>query len=256
MPRYRLLIEYDGSALSGWQLQDDDQTVQGVLESAIEKFHGQRCLVYGAGRTDAGVHALGQVAHVDLPKTWDPFVLRNAINGNVRPHRVSVIEAEEVSDEFHARFGATERRYLYRILNRRAPPALELGKVWHVPVDLDVDAMHEAAQHLVGKHDFSTFRASSCQAQSPIKTLDVLNVSRYGEEIEIEARSRSFLHHQVRSMVGTLRLVGEGKWTVRDLKRALDAKNREACGVVAPPTGLYLVSVSYEPLPEVPPQSP
>jgi tRNA pseudouridine38-40 synthase len=256
MPRYKLLIEYDGGALSGWQVQDDQPTVQGVLENAIEKLHGAHCLVYGAGRTDAGVHAFGQVAHVDLPKAWDPFVLRNAINGNVRPHCVSVIEIEEVSDEFHARFSATERRYLYRILNRRAPPALELGKVWHVPVDLDVDAMHEAAQHLVGVHDFTTFRAASCQAQSPVKTLDVLNVSRYGEEIEIEARARSFLHHQVRSMVGTLKQVGEGKWTVRDMKRALDAKNREACGAVAPSTGLYLVSVGYEPLPSEPQQSP
>ena len=250
MPRYKLLIEYDGGALSGWQLQDDQQTVQGVLESAIEKLHGQRCLVYGAGRTDAGVHALGQVAHVDLPRVWDPFVLRNAINGNVRPHRVSVVEAEVVSDDFHARFGATERRYLYRILNRRAPPALDHGKVWYVPVDLDVDAMHEAAQHLVGTHDFSTFRAASCQAQSPVKTLDVLNVSRYGEEIEIEARARSFLHHQVRSMVGSLKQVGDGKWTVRDMKRALEAKDREACGAVAPSAGLYLVGVSYEPLSE------
>lgn len=256
MPRYKLLIEYDGGALSGWQLQDDQPTVQGVLENAIEKLHGQHCLVYGAGRTDAGVHALGQVAHVDLPKVWDPFVLRNAINGNVRPHRVTVIAAEEVDDKFHARFSATERRYLYRILNRRSPPALEHGKVWHVPVDLDVDAMHEAAQYLVGTHDFSTFRAASCQAQSPLKTLDVLNVFRYGEEIEIEARARSFLHHQVRSMVGTLKQVGEGKWTVQDMKRALDAKNREACGTVAPSTGLYLVSVGFEPLPAEPPQSP
>ena len=256
MPRYKLLIEYDGGALSGWQLQDDQQTVQGVLEQAIEKLHGQHCLVYGAGRTDAGVHALGQVAHVDLPKAWDSFVLRNAINGNVRPHRVSVIEAEEVPDDFHARFGATERHYLYRILNRRAPPALDHGKVWHVPVDLQVDAMHEAAQHLVGMHDFSTFRAASCQAQSPVKTLDVLSVSRYGEEIEVEARARSFLHHQVRSMVGSLKQVGDGKWTVRDMKRALDAKNREACGAVAPSTGLYLVGVSYEPLDEERPQSP
>ncbi len=255
MPRYKLLIEYDGGALAGWQMQEDLPTVQGVLEAAIKKLHGQHCLVYGAGRTDAGVHALGQVAHVDLPKSWDPFVLRNAINGNVRPHRVSVIEVEEVPDEFHARFGATERRYLYRILNRRAPPALDYGKVWHVPVDLDVEAMHAAAQLLVGKHDFSTFRAASCQAQSPVKTLDALNVSRYGDEIEIEARARSFLHHQVRSMVGSLKQVGDGKWMVRDMKRALDARNREACGAVAPPTGLYLVGVSYGPLPEVPQQS-
>jgi tRNA pseudouridine38-40 synthase len=245
MPRYRLLIEYDGTDLAGWQLQDVQPTVQGILEAAVEKLHGQHCLVYGAGRTDAGVHALGQVAHVDLPKSWDPFVLRNAINGNVRPYKVSVIEAEEVSEDFHARFGARERRYLYRIQNRRAPPALDYGKVWHIPQPLDVDAMHEAAQVLVGKHDFTTFRSASCQAQSPVKTLDELKVSRFGEEIEIEAVARSFLHNQVRSMVGTLKQVGESKWTWRDVKKALEAKDRAACGVVAPPQGLYLVSVNY-----------
>jgi tRNA pseudouridine38-40 synthase len=245
MPRYRLLIEYDGSDLAGWQLQETHPTVQGILEAAVEKLHGQHCLVYGAGRTDAGVHALGQVAHVDLPKSWDTFVLRNAINGNVRPHKVAVIEAEEVTDDFHARFGAMERRYLYRIMNRRAPPALDHGKVWHVPAPLDVDKMHEAAQVLVGKHDFTTFRSASCQAQSPVKTLDVLKVSRFGDDIEIEAVARSFLHNQVRSMVGTLKQVGEDKWTLWDVKKALEAKNRAACGVVAPPQGLYLVSVNY-----------
>jgi tRNA pseudouridine38-40 synthase len=247
MPRYRLLIEYDGAEFAGWQLQDTLPTVQGILEQVIEKLHGAHCLVYGAGRTDAGVHALGQVAHVDLPKTWDTFVLRNAINGNVRPYKVSVIEAEEVGEDFHARFKATERRYLYRILNRRAPPALDHGKVWHVPAPLDVDAMHDAAQVLVGKHDFSTFRAASCQAQSPVKTLDVLKVSRYGEDIEVEAVARSFLHNQVRSMVGTLKQVGDGKWSARDVQKALAAKDRAACGVVAPPQGLYLVSVGYTP---------
>jgi tRNA pseudouridine38-40 synthase len=250
MPRYRLLIEYDGTELAGWQLQDTLPTVQGVLEQAVEKLHSQHCLVYGAGRTDAGVHALGQVAHVDLPKSWDPFVLCNAINGNVRPYRVSVIEAEEVSEDFHARFSATERRYLYRILNRRAPSALDHGKVWHVPAPLDVDAMHEAAQVLVGKHDFSTFRAASCQAKSPVKTLDLFKVSRYGDEIEIEAIARSFLHNQVRSMVGTLKQVGEGRWNWRDVQKALAAKDRAACGVVAPPQGLYLVAVGYAPQPD------
>jgi tRNA pseudouridine38-40 synthase len=245
MPRYKLLIEYDGTGFAGWQLQDILPTVQGVLESAVAKLNGQRCLVYGAGRTDAGVHALAQVAHVDLPKQWDPFVLCNAINGNVRPHRVSVVEAEEVAENFHARFSATERRYLYRIQNRRAPPALDHGKVWHVPAPLDSDAMHNAAQVLVGKHDFSTFRAASCQALSPVKTLELLKVSRFGDEIEIEAVARSFLHNQVRSMVGTLKQVGDGKWTARDLQKALAAKDRAACGVVAPPQGLYLVSVGY-----------
>jgi tRNA pseudouridine38-40 synthase len=245
MPRYRLLIEYDGSDFAGWQMQDVLPTVQGILEKAIEQLHGRRCLVYGAGRTDAGVHAMGQVAHVDLPKTWDPFVLRNAINGNVRPHRVSVVEIENVDDRFHARFGATQRRYLYRILNRRAPPALDQGKVWHVPTPLDEAAMHEAAQVLVGHHDFSTFRSANCQALSALKTLDVFKVSRFGEDIEIEAVARSFLHNQVRSMVGTLKLVGEGKWRLPDVQKALAAKNRSACGVVAPPQGLYLVNVGY-----------
>lgn len=245
MPRYRLLIEYDGTDLAGWQLQDTLPTVQGVIEKAIENIHEVQCRIFGAGRTDAGVHALGQVAHVDLPRAWDPFVLRNALNGNMRPHRVSVIEVEEVPDTFHARFSATERRYLYRILNRRAPAALDNGKVWHVAVPLDSDAMHEAAQTLVGTHDFTTFRASNCQALSPVKTLDLLKVSRFGEEIEIETASRSFLHNQVRSMVGTLKLVGEGKWSARDVEKALTKKDRTACGVVAPPFGLYLVSVGY-----------
>jgi tRNA pseudouridine38-40 synthase len=245
MPRYRLTIEYDGSGFLGWQTQLHGITVQGVLETAIAHIHGSKCIVYGAGRTDTGVHALAQVAHVDLPKEWDPFVLRNAINGNVRPHRVSVVGAEPVDDKFHARFSATRRRYLYRILNRRSPPAIDFGKVWWVATELNSDAMHEAAQHLVGTHDFTTFRAADCQAKSPVKTVDVVNVSRYGEEIEIVAEARSFLHHQVRSIVGSLKHVGESKWQPHDIKRALDARNRSACGAVAPPTGLFLVSVSY-----------
>lgn len=245
MPRYKLTIEYDGTAFAGWQIQESQPSIQGVLEAAIRQIHGVNCTVQGAGRTDAGVHALAQIAHVDLPKAWDPFVLRNAINGNMRGHRIAVLIAEEAPETFHARFSATERRYLYRILNRRSPPALDWNKVWHVPVELDAGAMHDAAQVLVGKHDFSTFRAASCQAQSPVKTLDVLKVSRFGEEIEVEAQARSFLHHQVRSMVGTLKQVGEGKWNARDVERALKARDRSACGPVAPPDGLYLVSVSY-----------
>jgi tRNA pseudouridine38-40 synthase len=246
MPRYRLTIEYDGTDFFGWQMQAEHVTVQGVLEQALERIHSRHIPVQGAGRTDTGVHALEQVAHVDLPKSWDPFVLRNAINGNVRQHRVTVLEAREVGEDFHARFSATRRSYLYRILNRRAPPALDVGRVWHVPVDLDAEAMHEAAQHLVGKHDFTTFRAADCQAQSPVKTLDRFDVARYGEDIEIRAEARSFLHHQVRSMVGSLKFVGEGKWPAIKMKKALDAKDRAACGVVAPPQGLYLVSVGYE----------
>ncbi len=245
MPRYKLTIEYDGTGFLGWQVQDDAATVQGELEKAIAHIHGVHCLVYGAGRTDTGVHALGQVAHVDLPKQWDPFVLRNAINGNVRPHRVSVLNTERVDESFHARFSATQRSYLYRILNRRAPPALDHGKVWWVAPELNSNAMHEAAQYLVGNHDFTTFRAADCQAKSPLKTIDVLSVSRYGDEIEIRAEARSFLHHQVRSIVGSLKHVGEGKWQPRWIKKILDAKDRSVCGAVAPPQGLYLVDVKY-----------
>ncbi|MDE2444761.1 MAG: tRNA pseudouridine(38-40) synthase TruA [Alphaproteobacteria bacterium] len=245
MPRYRLTIEYDGTGFLGWQAQPQANTVQGVLEAAIIKLHGAHFNVQCAGRTDTGVHALAQVAHVDLPRVWDVFELVNAINGNVRPHLVSVIAAEEVSEDFHARFSATGRDYLFRILNRRAPPTIDKNKVWHIPVQLDQDAMHEAAQYLLGMHDFTTFRAAECQSKSPIKTLDRLDVSRYGDEIEIVAEARSFLHHQVRSMAGSLRMVGEGKWKPIDVKRALDAKNRAACGPVAPPSGLYLVAVRY-----------
>jgi tRNA pseudouridine38-40 synthase len=245
MPRYKIIIEYDGSPFTGWQSQAGGTSVQDVLEHAVAIINGAPSMVYGAGRTDAGVHALGQVAHVDLAKQWDPFKLRNALNGNLRPHPVSVLEAVEVDENFHARFSAARRFYLYRILNRRSPPALDKGKVWWLPVDLDSDAMHEAAQHLVGKHDFTTFRAAACQAKSPIKTLDRLEVARYGELIEIRTDARSFLHNQVRSMVGSLRLVGEGKWRARDLKHALDAQDRAACGPVAPPEGLYLLNVGY-----------
>ena len=245
MPRYRLTIEYDGTGFLGWQYQDHGHTVQGVLEAAIIKLHGSYFNIQCAGRTDSGVHALAQVAHVDLPRSWDTFELVNAINGNVRPHLVSVLAAEEVTTEFHARFSATGRDYLFRILNRRAPPTIDKNKAWHIPVKLDTQAMHEAAQLLLGQHDFTTFRAAECQANSPVKTLDRFDVSRYGDEIEIIAEARSFLHHQVRSMAGSLRLVGEGKWTPQDLKRALDAKDRAACGPVAPPSGLYLVNVRY-----------
>jgi len=245
MPRYKLTIEYDGTPFSGWQIQAQQASVQGVLEQALARICGTAVMVHGAGRTDAGVHATGQVAHVDLEKEWSTFELRNAINGNVRPHPVSVLEAEKVDENFHARFSATRRHYLYRILNRRAPPALERGHVWWLPVDLDADAMHEAAQVLVGWHDFTTFRSAACQAKSPEKTLDRLDVMRFDDTIEIRAEARSFLHHQVRSMVGSLRLVGDGKWRARELKRALDAKDRTACGPMAPPDGLYLLRVDY-----------
>jgi tRNA pseudouridine38-40 synthase len=246
MPRYRLDIEYDGAPFTGWQSQAGGTSVQDVLEKAAAIINGAPAMVYGAGRTDAGVHALGQVAHVHLAKAWDPFKLRNALNGNLRGHPVSVLAVAEVPEDFHARFSAARRYYLYRILNRRSPPALDKGKVWWLPVELDAEAMHEAAQHLVGKHDFTTFRAAQCQAATPVKTLDRFEVARYGELIEIRADARSFLHNQVRSMVGSLRLVGEGKWGPRAIKKALEARDRAACGPVAPPEGLYLLRVGYE----------
>ena len=245
MPRYKLTIEYDGQNFLGWQAQPNGQTVQNVLENALALLHGEPLVLQAAGRTDTGVHALGQVAHFDSPKEWDPFILCNAINGNVRPHAVSVISAEQVSQDFQARFSAIGRRYLYRILNRRAPPTIDRGKVWHVPKTLNVDAMHEAAQHLVGKHDFTTFRAAECQAKSPIKTLDRLDVMRFDEMVEIRAEARSFLHHQVRSMVGSLVQVGTGKWHPLEMRRALEAVDRSRCGPVCPPDGLYLVEVLY-----------
>ena len=243
--RYRLTLEYDGTPFVGWQRQDNGPSVQGALEAAIEKLSGERVTVTGAGRTDAGVHALGQVAHFDLAKTFEPGKIRDALNYHLRPDPVSVLEAAEADGQFHARFSATARRYLFRILNRRSPPALEAGKVWHVSPKLDAEAMHAAAQFLVGQHDFTTFRAAECQAQSPVKTLDRLDVSQRGEEIHIEASARSFLHHQIRSFAGTLKLVGEGKWQPREVKKALDARDRAACGPVAPPEGLYLVRVDY-----------
>jgi len=245
MPRYRLTLEYDGAPFVGWQRQDNGPSVQGALEDAIEKLSGERVTVTGSGRTDAGVHALGQVAHFDLVKQFEPGKVRDALNYYLRPNPVVVLESDVADSEFHARFSARARHYLFRILNRRSPPALETGKVWHVSPKLDAEAMHAAAQMLVGQHDFTTFRAAECQAQSPVKTLDRLDVSRRADEIHIEASARSFLHHQIRSFAGTLKLVGEGKWTPRDVADALAAKDRARCGPVAPPDGLYLVRVDY-----------
>jgi tRNA pseudouridine38-40 synthase len=245
MPRYKLTIEYDGTPFVGWQVQGNGTSVQGVLTEAIAAFAGERVTVHGAGRTDAGVHALGQVAHVDLAKDWDIKNVRDAINFHLRPQPIAVLKAEQVAADFDARFSATKRHYLYRISNRRADLTLEQYRVWRVPRPLDVAAMHAAAQKLVGKHDFTTFRSSECQARSPVKTLDRLDVTLDGEEVRIDASARSFLHNQVRSMVGSLVHVGEGKWSVDALAAALAARDRAACGQVAPPQGLYLVRVEY-----------
>jgi tRNA pseudouridine38-40 synthase len=245
MPRYRLTLEYDGAPFVGWQRQENGPSVQAAVEDAIAGFCGERVTVHAAGRTDAGVHALGQVAHFDIDKDAEPDTVRDALNAHLRPSPVAVLEAERAAEDFHARFSAVERRYLYRILNRRAPPVLERGRVWHVGAPLDAAAMHEAAQALVGRHDFSTFRASECQADSPVKTLDQLDVSRVGEEIHVTARARSFLHHQVRNMAGTIKFVGEGKWRRSDVETALAARDRAKGGPTAPAEGLYLVGVRY-----------
>ena len=245
MPRYKLTIEYDGTPFVGWQVQDNGPSVQGVLTEAIAAFTGERVVAAGAGRTDAGVHALGQVAHIDLAKDWDGDTVRDAVNFHLRPRSIAVLTAEQVAENFDARFSATKRHYLYRIVNRRADLALDQNRAWRVPRPLDGDAMHAAAQKLVGRHDFTTFRAAECQAKSPVKTLDQLDVKRDGDEVRISATARSFLHHQVRSMVGSLVHVGEGKWSAEDLAAALAARDRTRCGQVAPPLGLYLVRVEY-----------
>lgn len=245
MPRYRLTLEYDGTPFAGWQQQAALPTVQGALEAAFHRFTGETVHVRGAGRTDAGVHALGQVAHVDLARRWEARKIREALNFHLRPDPIAALAVEDAADDFDARFSATSRHYLFRILNRRAPPALDADRVWWIPYPLDAAAMHAAAQGLLGRHDFTTFRAAACQATSPLRTLDQLDVTRVGDEIRIETSARSFLHNQVRSMVGSLKLVGEGKWRRRDLADALAARDRAACGPVSPPGGLYLVRVGY-----------
>ncbi len=245
MPRYKLLIEYDGTPFVGWQIQPGALTVQGQLTGAIEAFAGEIVNVQGAGRTDTGVHARGQVAHVDLVKDWDTDTVRDALNAHLRPYPIAVLAAEKAPDSFNARTSAIQRHYLYRIGNRRPDLTLDVNRAWRVPRPLDVAAMHTAAQRLVGKHDFTTFRAAECQAKSPVKTLDRLDVERRGDEVLIHASARSFLHHQVRSMVGSLAMVGDGKWSAGDLAAALDARDRTRCGQVAPPDGLYLMRVDY-----------
>jgi tRNA pseudouridine38-40 synthase len=245
MPRYKLTLEYDGTPFVGWQMQENGPSVQGRLAEAIKAFSGEDTIPRGAGRTDAGVHALGQIAHFDLAKDWACDKVRDALNAQLRPDPISVLACELVPDGFEARFSANARHYLYRIVNRRSPLALERERAWHVIQPLDAAIMHAAAQVLIGHHDFTTFRSTECQAPSPMKTLDRLAVSRHGEEVRIEASARSFLHNQVRSMVGSLKLVGDGKWTANDLQQALEARDRRACGPVAPSCGLYLMKVDY-----------
>ena len=247
MTRFRLTVEYDGRPFMGWQRQAHGPSVQQAIEEAIGAITHERVTLHAAGRTDAGVHALAMTAHVEIDRAITPFRLVDGINAKLRPKPVAILAAEIVAEDFHARFSCIGRRYLYRIVNRRAPLALDSGRAWRVPVVLHADSMLRAAQHLVGRHDFTTFRSAHCQSESPVKTLDRLTVRRLGETIEIEAAARSFLHHQVRSMVGCLELVGRGKWSERDLKAALDAKDRAALGFNAPPDGLYFVEAVYPP---------
>jgi tRNA pseudouridine38-40 synthase len=245
MPRYKLTIEDDGTPFAGWQWQEDAPSVQRALTDAVAAFCSHPVKIAGAGRTDAGVHALGQVAHVDLEKDWRTDKVRDAVNAHLRPHPVAILAVEAVAGDFDARFSARKRHYLYRIANRRPDLALNRLRAWRVPRRLDADAMHVAAQRLIGKHDFTTFRSTECQAKSPEKTLDTLDVSRVGDEVHVNTSARSFLHNQVRSMVGSLAFVGDGKWSADDLATALAAKDRAACAPVAPPDGLYLMRVDY-----------
>lgn len=245
MPRYRLLVEYDGRPYRGFQAQAVLPSVQGALERAVKAFSGEEIRVGAAGRTDTGVHATGQVVHVDLVRAWPAETVRNAMNAHLRPEPISILSAEIAVGDWHSRFSAIGRRYRYRILNREGPPALDQGRVWHVKKPLDAAAMHDAAQVLVGLHDFTTFRDMACQAKSPVKSLDLATVTREGPEVILEFAARSFLHRQVRSMTGTIAEVGVGRWTKADVQAALEARNRQACGPVAPAEGLYLTGVTY-----------
>ena len=245
MPRFKLTIEYHGGPFVGWQRQAEGLSVQGELEAALRRLEPDAPGIRGAGRTDAGVHATGQVAHADLARDWDPFRLSEALNHHLRPHPVAVLRAEPVDSTFHARFSAVRRHYLYRLVTRRAPLTLQAGLAWRVAYDLDLDAMRAAAGYLVGRHDFTTFRSAQCQAASPVKTLDALDIVGDGEEIGFRLLAPSFLHNQVRSLVGTLERVGAGRWSPERVAVALAAKDRSACGPVAPPQGLYLTGVDY-----------
>lgn len=245
MQRYKLTIEYEGTNYVGWQRQANGPSIQEAIENAVVAFCGEEAVTHAAGRTDAGVHALAMAAHLDLSKDHRPDTVRDAVNQHLKPAPIAVTSCEKVSEDFHARFSCHRRAYEYRIVNRRPPLALEKHRAWRVPQSLDADAMHEAAQHLVGRHDFTTFRAAACQSESPVKTLDEISVSRMGEDVLIRCAARSFLHHQVRSITGSLVEVGKGKWRPRDLKTALEAADRTACGPVAPPDGLYFVRAEY-----------
>ena len=245
MPRYKLTIEYDGTGLVGWQRQENGLSVQQCLEEAFEKFLQEKVVTTAAGRTDAGVHALGQVVHVDIKKQYDLKKISGALNFHLKGKNITVVEVKKVSGKFNARHSAKKRTYLYRILNRRSPPALRKDNVWHVPVKLDVAKMKKAAKYLEGKHDFTSFRASVCQAKSPVKTIDKITVQKKGDEIHITVIAKSFLHHMVRNIVGTLQMVGNGKWQPHDVKKALEARDRNAAGPTAPAHGLYFVSVKY-----------
>ena len=245
MTRFALTIEYDGRPYMGWQRQAHGPSVQQTIEAAVHRITGEDAAVFSAGRTDAGVHAIAMRGHVDIEKPLPPFRLMEAINAQLRPAPIAIVACEEAADDWHSRFACIGRSYEYRIVNRRAPLTWVKGLAWQFARPLDAAAMHNAAQLLLGLHDFTTFRSAHCQSQSPVKTLDKLTVSRHGEEIIVEAAARSFLHHQVRSMVGSLSLVGEGKWSARDLKAALDAADRQALGLNAPPDGLYFVSATY-----------
>jgi tRNA pseudouridine38-40 synthase len=245
MTRFHLIVEYDGTHYMGWQRQPNGPTIQSAIEDAAFSITSEKNVVHAAGRTDSGVHAKAMSAHIEIARTITPFRLMEALNARLRPQPISILNCSIVPDDWHARFSCTGRRYLYRIINRRQPLALEVGRAWRVPHHLDVDAMNQAAQILVGLHDFTTFRSAHCQSASPIKTLDRLNITRDGDEIRVEAAARSFLHHQVRSMVGCIAMVGEGKWSEDDLRAALEAKDRHALGYNAPPDGLYFVGASY-----------
>lgn len=245
MTRWKVTLEYDGAGFSGWQRQAGQMSVQQAIEEAVEAFCGERVAVMGAGRTDAGVHALAQVAHFDLQREYPPHTVRDAINFHLKPHPVAILEAEPVSADFDARRSAVSRAYLYRIENRRARAVLDRGRVWHVPTPLDAEAMNAAAQLFVGRHDFSAFRAAECQAASPVRTIDSIAVTRSGSEIRLNVRARSFLHNQVRILTGTLKLVGEGRWSERQVAVALASRDRSHGGPTAPPFGLYLTGVVY-----------